>query len=140
MTRFSWLIFCFFVACSDDGGASPSDSGASPVDAGAADLGQPDSGEMDAGAADRFTLTVAIEGSGQGTVQDVANGVACSSMEAPCSFDLPVGTQLSLTPTPDMNSTFSMWQDAICSALGEAICVFNVEAAVPLTVRAVFSD
>ncbi len=144
-----WLCACLLAACSGEsdpgadagpvGDAGQTDS--SVVDSGSTDTGSTqDMGPVDSGDPNSFVLTVQISGAGLGRVQDTPNNVDCASADAPCTYTLPVGTLLTLTPTANPASTFSNWSDVICGALAQDVCQFSVDANVPVTVSAVFDD
>src|SRR3990170_664532 len=60
-----------------------------------------------------FTLTVSKSGTGGGTVNSNPVGIDCGS---DCTETYNTNTQITLTPTPDANSSFMGWSgDADCS-------------------------
>jgi YVTN family beta-propeller protein len=52
------------------------------------------------------TLTIARSGSGIGTVRSNLPGIDCGTQ---CQAQFPLGTNITLTATPDTNSSFSGW-------------------------------
>jgi Divergent InlB B-repeat domain len=58
------------------------------------------------------TLTVAVEGSGSGTVSSSPSGVSCGST---CAAQFNHTSQVTLTETPTSGSTFAGWSGAGCS-------------------------
>ncbi|HEX4332105.1 MAG TPA: FG-GAP-like repeat-containing protein [Usitatibacter sp.] len=72
------------------------------------------------------TLTVVKNGAGNGTV--TGNGIDCGST---CSVQLPWGTQVSLTATPDANSRFVSWNG--CSSTNVCSGSLNGNATVTVT-------
>jgi len=67
------------------------------------------------------TLTVALSGSGIGRVRSAVPGIDCGTL---CQAQFPVNENVTLTATPDANSTFSGWSgDAGC---GSGVTLNNV--------------
>jgi hypothetical protein len=65
-----------------------------------------------------FALTVTSSGTGAGTVASGDGAVSCHLPDSsPCSTDLPAGTQVTLTASPDDGNTFGGWSGA-CSGTG----------------------
>ena len=62
-----------------------------------------------------YTLTVATNGDGSGTVASAPAGINCG---ADCTEDFPVGTSVVLTATPAAGSTFVGWTGSGCSGTG----------------------
>jgi hypothetical protein len=91
------------------------------------DGGTGGSGSCDLGAFElvvppvRHTLTVALLGTGSGTIAGA--GVACPGV---CSAAYPAGTTVKLAATPTAGSTFSGWSGAGCS--GTAGCAVTMSA------------
>jgi endo-1,4-beta-xylanase len=69
-----------------------------------------------------WALTVTRAGTGGGTVTSSAGGIACGAV---CSAELPGGTVVTLTATPDAGSTFAGW--SACQGTGP--CVVTMDAA-----------
>jgi hypothetical protein len=64
-------------------------------------------------AIDRFTLTVTLAGSGQGTVSSDPTGIDCGTA---CSETFAAGTVVTLTATAEEGSRFAGWSgDAACA-------------------------
>ena len=72
-------------------------------------------------------LTVAIDGTGSGTVSSSPAGISCGS---DCSSLFGTGTSVNLTATPDANSTFTGWSGA-CTGMGA--CSVTVDSAKNVT-------
>jgi PASTA domain/Divergent InlB B-repeat domain len=79
----------------------------------------------------KFTLTIAKLGTGSGTVTSSVVGISCGTT---CAAAFDSGTNVTLTATPDGNSTFAGWSGA-CSGSGS--CTVTIDAA--KTVTATFS-
>ena len=77
------------------------------------------------------TLTVTKSGLGTGTVTSNPSGVNCGST---CSAPFSIGTQVTLTPTPQPGSTFGGWIGGGCSATGQCVVTMSIS----LGVQAVF--
>jgi murein peptide amidase A len=80
-----------------------------------------------AGGADNptvYTLSVALAGSGSGTVTSSPAGIDCGST---CSYDFPSGTEVTLTATAAPGSSFAGWSGAGCSGIGS--CEVTMRAA-----------
>ena len=75
------------------------------------------------------TLTVTKAGSGSGTVTSSPAGVDCGST---CSATFTQGTIVTLTATPDANSTFTGWSGA-CSGSGTCTVTIDQDRAVTAT-------
>ena len=93
----------------------------------------------------QYTLTVSENGTGSGTVTSSPAGIDCGS---DCSEDYDENTQVTLTATPDTNSSFTGWTGACTNASGTCTVTMNaaksvtatfntsaVTAATPLTVN-----
>jgi hypothetical protein len=78
------------------------------------------------------TLTVALAGSGSGSVSSSPAGISCGSV---CSATFAGGTPVTLTATPSTGSSFSGWSGDGCGGTGD--CLVTVSAA--STVTATFS-
>jgi len=72
-------------------------------------------------------LTVAVAGTGTGTITSSPTGINCPTT---CSASFPQNTQVTLSETPGMNSTFTGWSGA-CT--GTATCSVTVAAAESVT-------
>lgn len=71
----------------------------------------------------RYPLTVTKAGTGTGTVASDVAGIACG---ADCTEDIYRTTVVTLTPTPDISSTFTGWTGA-CTGTGT--CVVTMDEA-----------
>jgi hypothetical protein len=71
-----------------------------------------------------FTLTVAKNGAGSGTVTSTPAGIDCGSA---CSAQYDSGTMVTLTPTPAMASVFAGWSG--CDAVSGTTCTVTMSAA-----------
>ncbi len=65
-----------------------------------------------------FTLTVTKSGTGTGTVTSGPVGIDCGST---CMFGFTANTMVTLTATPDANSTFTGWSGSGCSGTGQCV-------------------
>jgi hypothetical protein len=79
----------------------------------------------------QLPLSVALAGSGGGTVTSNPSGINCG---ATCSASFPTGTTVTLTATPDGTSTFAGWSGA-CTGTGS--CMVSMSDA--RTVTATFT-
>jgi len=75
-----------------------------------------------AGRAAVHTLSVALAGSGSGTVTSSPAGIDCGSN---CSHDFPTGTQVTLTATAASGSSFAGWSGGGCSGIGACKVTMN---------------
>ncbi len=75
----------------------------------------------DAAEPEMRTVTIAINGSGTGTISSSPAGIDCGT---DCSAEFSEGTQLTLTATPAPGSTFMGWGDGSCTGTGD--CVVTV--------------
>jgi len=75
----------------------------------------------------QFTLTVGKAGSGTGTVS--GGGIACGST---CATTKDIGTQLTLSATPDAGMVFSGWSGA-CTGTAGCTVTLNANASVTAT-------
>ncbi|MCB1055056.1 MAG: Ig-like domain-containing protein [Acidobacteria bacterium] len=75
-----------------------------------------------------YPLSVSKDGTGGGTVIASPNGIYCGS---DCSEDYPVGSQLTLSATPDVGSTFLGWSGDGCSGTG--LCSITMDGAHAIT-------
>jgi protein MpaA len=71
-----------------------------------------------------YTLSVALAGSGSGTVTSSPAGIDCGSI---CSADFPSGTGVTLMATAAPGSSFAGWSGAGCSGIGS--CEVTMSAA-----------
>jgi hypothetical protein len=97
-------------ARADDGGADASLDG-----------GDGDGGDAGDGAA-MGTLLVLIDSSGSGVVTSAPAGIDCGKT---CFASYPLGASVTLTATPDPDSTFAGWFGGACS--GTAPCTLTIE-------------
>jgi hypothetical protein len=74
------------------------------------------------------TLTVSRSGTGTGTVTSNPAGINCG---ADCSEGVTPGTAVTLTATPNANSSFTGWSGGGCSGTGA--CVVTVSTATTVT-------
>jgi hypothetical protein len=72
-------------------------------------------------------LTVAIAGSGAGTVTSSPAGISCPTT---CTYTFPPNTAVALTETPGSNDAFTSWAGA-CS--GSANCSVTLDASMSVT-------
>ena len=75
-----------------------------------------------------FTLTVAKNGSGTGTVTSSPAGITCG---ATCSASFNSGTSVTLTAAPSANSTFAGWSG--CDSTAATSCTVAMNAAKSVT-------
>jgi hypothetical protein len=75
----------------------------------------------------RFTLTIAKSGTGGGAVTSSTGAISCGTT---CAADFDSGTTVTLTATPDGQSTFAGWSGA-CSGSGS--CTVTIDAAKTVT-------
>lgn len=75
-----------------------------------------------------YTLSVALAGSGLGTVTSSPAGIDCGST---CSHDFASGTQVTLTATTGSGSLFAGWSGSGCSGIGS--CEVTMSAAESVT-------
>lgn len=68
-----------------------------------------------------YTLSVGVNGSGNGSVSSAPAGISCPGT---CSANYTHGTQVTLTPAPAADSNFTGWSGA-CSGTGS--CVVNMD-------------
>ncbi len=76
----------------------------------------------------QFTLTVSKGGTGTGGVVSSPAGIDCG---VTCAYDFDATTLVTLTATPDANSTFTGWTGAGCSGTGT--CQVTMDAAKSVT-------
>lgn len=77
-------------------------------------------------AADAYTVSVSIEGSGTGRVTSSPNGISCA---ADCSEVYNYGTPVTLTATPGPDSVFTGWNGNGCSGTGSCTIIVSADAA-----------
>jgi hypothetical protein len=77
-----------------------------------------------------FTLAVAREGSGAGTVNSSPPGIDCGST---CSAGFADGTVVTLTAVPDSGSSFAGWSGGGCSGTGTCAVTMSSAQAVTAT-------
>jgi len=111
------------------------DSGPVPADASSDASLDPDAdapedagidGSLDAGPG-AVRLTVTRAGAGTGTVTSAPAGISCG---ATCQADFALDTEVTLTATPSVGSTFTGWTGA-CT--GTATCVVSLEESAAVT-------
>src|SRR5579884_638535 len=76
-----------------------------------------------------YTLNVGTSGSGSGTVTSSPAGISCGTT---CSTTYAAGTSVTLTASPDSNSTFAGWSGS-CSGTGACTVNMNSNASVSAT-------
>lgn len=85
------------------------------------------------------TLTVSISGTGHGEVVSSPAGIDCLNTshgtQGTCVMNFPQGTLITLTPTPNSDSTFAGWPGNV-NCLGTAPCTFTLNTAT--TIQAEF--
>ena len=74
----------------------------------------------------KYGLSVSKTGNGTGTVTSSPNGILCSPL---CRARFPVGTAVTLTPTPAAGSVFAGWGGA-CSGSGACQITMNAPKSV----------
>ncbi len=70
-----------------------------------------------------FPLTVTPTGAGSGTVVSDTGGINCGAI---CTATYNINTQVTLTATSTLGSTFAGWSGAGCSGIG--VCTVKVDA------------
>jgi hypothetical protein len=75
-----------------------------------------------------FTLTVALSGTGTGSVVSSPAGISCGTT---CSNSFVDGTMVTLTPSAAAGSTFAGWNGPAC--FGTGACVISMDAAKSVT-------
>jgi hypothetical protein len=75
-----------------------------------------------------YSLTVNKSGTGSGTVTSSPAGITCGTA---CTNGYDAGSIVTLTATPDGNSTFTGWSGGGCSGKGQ--CVLVMSAAITVT-------
>jgi hypothetical protein len=93
--------------------------------------------EVEIGAADEavaasfvntFPLTVSAEGTGEGTLTSSPGSISCSPL---CGEEFKEGTEVTLTATPAVGSTFTSWKH--CDAVNGRLCTVRVDEAKAVT-------
>ncbi len=79
-------------------------------------------------------LVVTISGAASGLVSSNTGGISCTKTRGPCSAQLSIGKQVTLTAQPDSGFLFGGWFGGGCS--GTASCTLTMDA--DKSVRAVF--
>ncbi len=74
-----------------------------------------------------FVLDVTLSGNGGGVVSSSPSGIDC---QPSCSASFAEGTQVTLTATPNANSTFAGWSGAGCSGSGDCTVTLNADTTV----------
>jgi hypothetical protein len=74
-----------------------------------------------------FLLTVQKSGSGSGSVSSSPAGIDCGSS---CAASFDDGARVTLSATPDANSTFTGWSGGGCSGTGECQLTVSADATV----------
>jgi parallel beta-helix repeat protein len=77
-----------------------------------------------------YTVTVAKNGTGSGTVTSSPAGIDCG---ADCSEPYNSGTVVTLTAAPDVGSTFAGWSGGGCSGTGACVSTINSATTVTAT-------
>jgi Tol biopolymer transport system component len=68
-----------------------------------------------------------VTGVGKGVITSDVGDISCDKEGGVCSADIPVGSDVTLTPTADTGYFFNGWQQGI-PCLGAAPCTFTVDA------------
>ncbi|HEY1017316.1 MAG TPA: LamG-like jellyroll fold domain-containing protein, partial [Herpetosiphonaceae bacterium] len=84
-----------------------------------------------------YTLHVAVEGGGSGTVS--GDGIACGAGQTDCDEQIAHGAQIMLTATPAPGSTFIGWSGGGCPANNPNANICTVTMGQPHNVTAFFS-
>jgi lysozyme len=87
-------------------------------------------GRVSATAVFGYAVDVAVKGTGGGTVTSSPSGIDCG---ADCSADLPFGTNLTLTESPDSASGFGAW-GGDCGG-SASTCTLSVTSPVSVSAR-----
>ena len=74
-----------------------------------------------------YSLTVALAGSGAGTVASSPAGVNCGS---DCSENYSSGVSVTLTANPAAGSTFAGWSGGGCSGTGTCTVTMSADTSV----------
>jgi PASTA domain/Divergent InlB B-repeat domain len=80
-----------------------------------------------------LALSVALAGSGLGSVSSSPAGISCGST---CSHNYASGTQVTLTATAASGSTFAGWSGAGCSGTGSCTVTMSASESVTATFNA----
>jgi probable HAF family extracellular repeat protein len=70
-----------------------------------------------------FALTVSSDGSGKGRLTSEPDGIDCPQA---CALDLAPGTKVTMTPSPNWGSRFTLWSGDVCNGTGT--CAFSMDA------------
>lgn len=79
----------------------------------------------------RKTARVTMSVSGPGTVRSSPEGLACGRVDDACDADLPVGAEITLTPTADLGGVFGVWNEP-CRSAGQGACTLVLEGDVEI--------
>jgi hypothetical protein len=75
--------------------------------------------DLASGPPDLVTLTVGKQGNGDGTVSSNPAGIFCGDA---CQFSFQRGTTVTLTATPNENSSFNDWHGGPCNNSSSLTC------------------
>jgi photosystem II stability/assembly factor-like uncharacterized protein len=84
----------------------------------------------------RYTLTIGIDGNGNGSVNSIPSGpIACSysPLAGTCSTNQTADTTLTLAATPGGDSTFSGWGGACTNSVGNCDVLFDADKSLTAT-------
>ena len=79
----------------------------------------------------RKTARVTMSVSGPGTVRSAPEGIVCGREDDACSADLPVGTEITLTPSADVGGVFGVWNEP-CRSAGREPCTLVLDGDVEI--------
>lgn len=77
----------------------------------------------------QLSVSTASQSNGSGSVSSFPSGIACGST---CTASFPMGSTVTLTATPDSNSSFAGWSGA-CSGTGSCVVAMNSSQSVTAT-------
>ncbi len=77
-----------------------------------------------------YNLSVTKDGTGSGSVSSTDGSIDCGSV---CTENYAEGTVVTLTATPDTDSTFAGWSGGGCSGTGSCVVTMNGAATVTAT-------
>jgi hypothetical protein len=80
------------------------------------------------------SVTVTTDGTGGGTVSSTPAGISC---QPTCTQSFAHGTSVTLTATPNANSTFTGWSGAGCSGTGTCVVTMDTAKNVTATFTAI---